>query len=51
MFDQERLLAAAKVRMGRSAGDVQEGLLSERHRFLGDAPQSGGTTVVVVARE
>jgi phosphoserine phosphatase RsbU/P len=51
MFGQERLLAAAKARVGRSAGEVQEGLLAEMHKFLGDAPQSDDITVVVVVRE
>jgi serine phosphatase RsbU (regulator of sigma subunit) len=49
-FDKERLLDVVQASRGRSAQDVQESLLAEVHKFVGDAPQFDDITLVVVAR-
>jgi len=49
-FEEERLIAAAGANLGRSAGEIQDAILTEVHKFAGDAPQSDDITLFVVAR-
>ena len=49
-FGLERMLIAARARLGRPAAEVQAGLLDEIHRFVGDAPRFDDLTLMVVAR-
>jgi sigma-B regulation protein RsbU (phosphoserine phosphatase) len=49
-FGQERLLAIAEANRARSAQDVQDALMAEVHKFVGDAPQFDDLTLMVVVR-
>jgi len=49
-FGQERLLEIVEANRGRSAQDVQDALIAEVHKFVGDAPQFDDLTLVVVVR-
>lgn len=50
-FGLERLLATARSYGGGSARGLQEAILSEIHRFVGDAPPYDDLTLVVLSRE
>jgi serine phosphatase RsbU (regulator of sigma subunit)/CHASE3 domain sensor protein len=49
-FDEERLQKVVKVNHGRSAEEIQNGVLSELNTFVGDAPQSDDITAMVIVR-
>jgi sigma-B regulation protein RsbU (phosphoserine phosphatase) len=49
-FEEERLIEVAGANLGRSAGAIQDAILTEVHKFAGDAPQSDDITLFVVAR-
>ncbi len=46
-----RLLGAARAHLGLSAASMQQALLAEVHRFVGDAPRFDDLTLLVVVRE
>ncbi len=48
---EKRLLENIQGNLGRSARDMQNALLAEVHRFMGDAPQFDDITLMVVVRE
>ena len=50
-FGEDRLLEIAQSRLGHSAQDIHEGLISKVRDFVGDAPQYDDITLMVVARE
>ena len=50
-FGEKRLLETVQSSLGRSAQDMQDTLLTEVHRFMGDAPQFDDITLMVVVRE
>jgi sigma-B regulation protein RsbU (phosphoserine phosphatase) len=50
-FGDKRLLEVAQSNLGRSAQNMQDALLGEAHRFMGDAPQLDDITLMVVVRE
>lgn len=50
-FGLEHLLATARSFGGSSAHDLQEGILSTIHRFVGAAPQFDDLTLVVLSRD
>jgi len=50
-FGEERLLEALRASLGRSARDIQDALLAEVRRFVGDAPQYDDITLVVALRD
>jgi serine phosphatase RsbU (regulator of sigma subunit) len=45
------LLEIIEGNLGRSAQDMQDALLAEVHRFMGNAPQSDDITLMAVVRE
>jgi sigma-B regulation protein RsbU (phosphoserine phosphatase) len=49
-FGTERLLAAASAQLGRPAQEMQETILAEIHRFVGEAPRFDDLTLVIVSR-
>jgi sigma-B regulation protein RsbU (phosphoserine phosphatase) len=49
-FGHDRLLEILGANRGRSALDVQDALMAEVHRFVGDAPQFDDLTLMVVVR-
>jgi serine phosphatase RsbU (regulator of sigma subunit) len=49
-FDEDRLLEVGRASLGRSAQEVQEAILAEVDRFVGDAPQVDDITLMVLAR-
>ncbi len=49
-FDEERLLEVGQANLGRSAQEVQDTILEEVDRFVGDAPQFDDITLMVLAR-
>lgn len=51
LFGEERLAEVAQTLVGRTAGDVQNALLAEVRRFVGDEPQYDDITLLVVVRE
>ncbi|MCL7452500.1 MAG: PP2C family protein-serine/threonine phosphatase [Anaerolineae bacterium] len=50
-FGSERLLAEIRAAAGRSAQQVQDGILSSVAAFVGDGPQFDDLTIVVVCRD
>jgi sigma-B regulation protein RsbU (phosphoserine phosphatase) len=50
-FGEKRLLEIVQSNLGCSAQDMQDALLAEVHRFMGDAPQLDDITLMVVIRE
>ncbi|MFC1975381.1 SpoIIE family protein phosphatase [Chloroflexota bacterium] len=50
-FGEERLLEIAQANLGRSAQDIQNALLAEVHKFMGDAPRLDDITVMVAVRD
>jgi serine phosphatase RsbU (regulator of sigma subunit) len=51
MYGEERLLNVAQRAQGCSAGVIQEALLDDVHRFVGDAPRVDDITLMVLAME
>lgn len=51
LFGETRLLDIIKDNLGRSAQNIQDALLAEAHKFMGDAPPSDDITVLVVVRD
>jgi sigma-B regulation protein RsbU (phosphoserine phosphatase) len=49
-FGPERLLAAVQAHRARPVQEIQEALLAEIHRFVGDAPQFDDITLMLVQR-
>ncbi len=49
-FDEDRLREFVRASLGRSAQDIQDGLIAEVDAFVGDAPQSDDITLMVVVR-
>jgi NarL family two-component system response regulator LiaR len=50
-FGEKRLLEIVQDSLGRSAQDMQDALLAEVHRFMGDASQFDDITLMAVVRE
>jgi sigma-B regulation protein RsbU (phosphoserine phosphatase) len=50
-FGQERLLEIAQANLGRSAREIQDVLIAEVHKFVGDVPQFDDITLMVVVRD
>jgi sigma-B regulation protein RsbU (phosphoserine phosphatase) len=50
-FEEERLLEVGQASFGRSAQEVQDTILAEVDRFVGDAPQVDDITLMVLARQ
>jgi len=50
-FGQERLLQSVRTNQGRSAREIQNAILTDVHRFVGDAPRSDDIAVAVLARD
>jgi serine phosphatase RsbU (regulator of sigma subunit) len=50
-FGEERVLESARANLGRPAQDVQDGLITAVHRFMGDVPQFDDITIMVVVRD
>jgi len=50
-FDEDRLRAFVRASLGRSAQDIQDGIIAEVDAFVGDVPQSDDITLMVVARD
>jgi serine phosphatase RsbU (regulator of sigma subunit) len=50
-FGPQRLLETASANLGRAAEAVQESVLAEVQRFVGDAPQFDDITVMVAVRD
>jgi sigma-B regulation protein RsbU (phosphoserine phosphatase) len=50
-FDEDRLLEVGQANLGRPAQEVQESILAEVDRFVGDAPQVDDITLMVLARQ
>jgi serine phosphatase RsbU (regulator of sigma subunit)/tetratricopeptide (TPR) repeat protein len=51
LFGAERLLDVALAQQGRSAPEMQQGILAEIHRFVGNAPRFDDLTLAIVTRE
>ena len=49
-FDEDRLREIVRASAGRSALDIQDGLIAQVDAFVGDAPQSDDITLMVVVR-
>jgi len=50
-FGQERLLQSVRTNLGRSAREIQNAILTDVHRFVGDAPQSDDIALAVLIRD
>ena len=50
-YDETRLKENLVAHVGRSAHEIQAGLLRELHDFMGDAPQADDITLVIIVRE
>jgi serine phosphatase RsbU (regulator of sigma subunit) len=49
-FGEERLLKVTRANLERTAQDVHHALMTEVHRFVGDAPQFDDITLMIVVR-
>ena len=49
-FDEDRLREVVRANLGRSARDIQAGVIAEVDAFVGDAPQSDDITLMVIVR-
>ena len=49
-FDEDRLREFVRASLGRSARDIQIGLIAQADAFVGDAPQHDDITLMVVVR-
>ena len=50
-FDEDRLREVVRDSLGRSAQDIQDGIITQVDAFVGDAPQFDDITLMVVVRE
>jgi sigma-B regulation protein RsbU (phosphoserine phosphatase) len=50
-FEEERLLDVALTNFGKPAAAVQQALLDEVHRFVGNAPRQDDIAVIVIRKE
>jgi len=50
-FDEERLLEVGEANLGRSSQQIQDTILAEVDRFVGDAPQVDDITLMVLSRQ
>jgi sigma-B regulation protein RsbU (phosphoserine phosphatase) len=50
-FGEERLLEAVLDHCDYSAQEIQDALVAEVHKFVGDAPQFDDITLMVIKRE
>jgi sigma-B regulation protein RsbU (phosphoserine phosphatase) len=50
-IDKEIILDAAQQHLGKSALEVQQGILDRVHSFVGEAPRFDDLTLVVLSRE
>jgi sigma-B regulation protein RsbU (phosphoserine phosphatase) len=50
-FGQERLLGNVEANLGRSAREMQDALMAEVRKFVGDAPQFDDIALMVVIRD
>jgi sigma-B regulation protein RsbU (phosphoserine phosphatase) len=50
-FEEERLIEAAQASLGCSASEIQSGILTKVHQFMGSAPQADDITVFVLVRD
>lgn len=48
-FGRKRLMEVAQANHGRSAKDVKDAIITEIHKFVGDAPQFDDITLMVVS--
>ena len=49
-FDEEKLREVVRASLGRSAPDIQDGVIAQVDAFVGDAPQFDDITMMVVVR-
>ena len=49
-FDEDRLREVVRANLGRSARDIQVGVIAQVGAFVGDAPQFDDITMMVVVR-
>ena len=49
-FDEDRLREVVRANLGRSARDIQDGVIAQVDAFVGDAPQFDDITMMVVVR-
>ena len=49
-FDEDRLRELVRANLGRSAWDIQDGVIAQVDAFVGDAPQFDDITMMVVVR-
>jgi sigma-B regulation protein RsbU (phosphoserine phosphatase) len=49
-FGQERLLESVQANLGHPAQDMQDALMAEVHKFVGDAPQFDDIALMVIVR-
>ena len=49
-FDEDRLQAFVRASLGRSAQEIQDGIIAQVDAFVGDVPQSDDITLVAVVR-
>ena len=47
-FDEDRLRAFVGASIGRSAQDIQDGIIAQVDAFVGDVPQADDITLVIV---
>ncbi len=50
-FDEDRLREIVSASLGRSAQNIQDGIIAQVDAFVGDVPQSDDITLVVVTRD
>jgi sigma-B regulation protein RsbU (phosphoserine phosphatase) len=50
-FEEQRLIDIIRANLGRTAGRIQDAILTEVRSFAGDAPQFDDITLFVVVRE
>ncbi|UCC64007.1 MAG: SpoIIE family protein phosphatase [Anaerolineae bacterium] len=50
-FGEERLLQSVRTNLGRSAQEIQDAILTDVHRFVGDAPRSDDIALAVLIRD
>ena len=50
-FDDERLLESVKTKLGRPAQEIQDAILADVERFVGDAPQSDDIALILLLRD
>jgi sigma-B regulation protein RsbU (phosphoserine phosphatase) len=50
-FGEQRLMEVVRSKLGRPALEIQEAVLAELYRFMGDAPKQDDITLVVLVRK